>query len=1357
MSVFKSPFKFLDSYTLADRDVFFGRDQEIAELYRRVFESKILLVYGVSGTGKSSLINCGLASRFDESDWLPLYIRRGSNIIDSLNKAINKQALTPLKKSQSVADKLQSIYLDNFKPIYLLFDQFEEIFIFGNQEERSGFIKLIKEITDSKIQCRIIFILREEFLAGMTDFRSELPNIFENCFRVEKMKSTNAISAVEGPCRVNDIETEAGFPEELIDKLCPSGIEIELTYLQIYLDRIFRIAEAGENEDKKLKFSKELLTKAGSVSDLLGQFLEEQIREFEDPDTGMSILKSFVSIQGTRRQMNESGIKEAVKAFGIEISEPYLTKYLTKFVDLRILRERDEAGHYELRHDALAAKIFEKITLVEKEILEIRQFIENAYANWQKRRVLLSTDDLDYISPYESRLYLSKDFSDFIEISKKELVRSRRRLRIFILTGVIFLFLILSGFTFWAIVERNNSKIQANIAKSNYYYALSKELKQSDPTIALVQATEAFKLNPSENNHQNLIDIYSNNEFYIPVNLKNAGEEKITGIAFIKNGICAIVQERRISLLRSKDDIISQWNFKEEFSDYDISSDHKKCLVYGDDDTLRIYDINNKELFKERFKGKFYTSNYIIARFLYNSDKFYVKTRDGISIFQLDGEMIAHSIDPNINNPISTILNSDSANTLNIQFDNFLYTWLIDKNYIIKNTLKCSDKNQIYNHTAIKFPNDEIAVISSDQAVQIFDNHGKLIRSIKLNEWISKILYINKDYFLTIGENALTIWDLNGNEIKTLLLNNADQCSDNIYYDPSNDLIVFLIGGSIYSWKLDLNTSEIIFSHETSIDNYLIKALDENTLEVDSINGTYLGTIKSENNKRRWISKSYKLYGVSDPGKTTAEIFNINGLKLCTIDLIYHPIYLLEFSPNDQLFVTVGIGGGTDNFFDLWNTKGKKLKSISDHGANIYKLLFSSDNKNIISLSDDNLAIVWDTTGEKICQLYHPNYIVSADISMGGKYIITGCSDGFARLWSIDGKLIGSFGNQSYNANIEVTFNSDGSDFLIYDGKSTKIYDIKGSLQNIFTSSNSGVLFSKNKGEVYVVDSEKRVRKLRLKETLDNFLIGDRLYHLSVKEKLNFNFTSFKDVLKYSTSQDLFDAGNYYLEQALKIFEKNLRMQYFQNAEKLLLKGTILDSHPVRFLCQLNDLYIKESMYTGENYTTKLDNIFNKIIETNNYYDLRFAALYYYQNSNGSTFKYNFPRKAVELTKKFIKLYPEKSNYLFHENNRFAFILVKSKIYNEALEFAILNQKYLPDGVYANTYLPLCYLMNDSVETAKKLYLNWKDKSLPDNWATKRQSTYGDFFRSDLRAMQNSGIKIPEYEKIMILLGGTIK
>ncbi|MDZ7738455.1 MAG: ATP-binding protein [Bacteroidales bacterium] len=80
----KSPFKFLDSYEKQDKDIFFGREKETEELYHKVFESKLLLIYGVSGTGKTSIINCGLANKFEDSDWLPVSVRRGRNVVDSM-------------------------------------------------------------------------------------------------------------------------------------------------------------------------------------------------------------------------------------------------------------------------------------------------------------------------------------------------------------------------------------------------------------------------------------------------------------------------------------------------------------------------------------------------------------------------------------------------------------------------------------------------------------------------------------------------------------------------------------------------------------------------------------------------------------------------------------------------------------------------------------------------------------------------------------------------------------------------------------------------------------------------------------------------------------------------------------------------------------------------------------------------------------------------------------------------------------------------------------------------------------------------------------------------------------------------
>ena len=64
-----SPFKFLDAYSKDDKNIFFGREKETEEIYEKLFKSNLLLIYGASGTGKTSILNCGIANSFQESDW----------------------------------------------------------------------------------------------------------------------------------------------------------------------------------------------------------------------------------------------------------------------------------------------------------------------------------------------------------------------------------------------------------------------------------------------------------------------------------------------------------------------------------------------------------------------------------------------------------------------------------------------------------------------------------------------------------------------------------------------------------------------------------------------------------------------------------------------------------------------------------------------------------------------------------------------------------------------------------------------------------------------------------------------------------------------------------------------------------------------------------------------------------------------------------------------------------------------------------------------------------------------------------------------------------------------------------------
>ena len=142
------------------------------------------------------------------------------------------------------------------------------------------------------------------------------------------------------------------------------------------------------------------------------------------------------------------------------MGEPDLVKCLNRFVDLRILRERDEAGNFELRHDALAAKIYEKFSLAEKELLEVRLFIENAYQTFSTRKTPLSRDDIDYIETFEKRLFLSPVLNKFVSDSKDKLQSQLRALRrLTTLVAIVFLIIVAAGIQFY-LKKKGNAQIK---------------------------------------------------------------------------------------------------------------------------------------------------------------------------------------------------------------------------------------------------------------------------------------------------------------------------------------------------------------------------------------------------------------------------------------------------------------------------------------------------------------------------------------------------------------------------------------------------------------------------------------------------------------------------------------------------------------------------------------------------------------------------------------------------------------------------------------------------------------------------------------------------------------------------------
>ena len=78
---------------------------------------------------------------------------------------------------EDILDAIQVLYLYNFIPIYLIFDQFEEIFIFGSEAEQLEFFDFLHRILKSQLPVKILLSMREEYLAYLSSFEKQVPQL----------------------------------------------------------------------------------------------------------------------------------------------------------------------------------------------------------------------------------------------------------------------------------------------------------------------------------------------------------------------------------------------------------------------------------------------------------------------------------------------------------------------------------------------------------------------------------------------------------------------------------------------------------------------------------------------------------------------------------------------------------------------------------------------------------------------------------------------------------------------------------------------------------------------------------------------------------------------------------------------------------------------------------------------------------------------------------------------------------------------------------------------------------------------------------------------------------------------------
>lgn len=232
-----NPFPGLRPYTIDECHLFFGREGQVDEILLKLSRNHFLTVLGYSGSGKSSLMLCGLLPvlyggfvTHTGPEWHVISVRPGATPITNLAEAavdymIGKGSVHPderdvhvtivasvLRSSQEglteVSRMIQKSSGDN---VCFLIDQFEEIFRFSGDDEESveardeshQYVNLIlTAVSQRNVPVYAALTMRSDFLDKCSIFPGLTVLINESNYLVPQMTREQTRAVVEGPVTV---------------------------------------------------------------------------------------------------------------------------------------------------------------------------------------------------------------------------------------------------------------------------------------------------------------------------------------------------------------------------------------------------------------------------------------------------------------------------------------------------------------------------------------------------------------------------------------------------------------------------------------------------------------------------------------------------------------------------------------------------------------------------------------------------------------------------------------------------------------------------------------------------------------------------------------------------------------------------------------------------------------------------------------------------------------------------------------------------------------------------------------------------------------------------------------------------
>lgn len=341
-AVLPSPYRGIHPFRYVDHPYFFGRGDIVGGLLAKVLLYRLVVLFGESGSGKSSLINAGLVPAAVREGFQPERLRvrpfpEAPVQVERIQAGQDDEGLflpSIFSDERSAREPVLCCSLDRVLEVVgqkanevrplLIFDQFEELFTLFTRDNE-GLAKgsdlqgrildsIFQIVSRQDLKAKVVVVIREDFLGKLEIVSKRYPEIFDNYVRLRLLDDSEAGSAILGPFAEGSpfqAKLAPKLAERIVQDLSDQGAteQIHPTELQIVCSHLWDNYAQVDSEVTVNDYEE-----AKGVKGILEGFLKSELGRFGPVLRPYAImaLSKLITDEGTRDVVSREKLREIV-------------------------------------------------------------------------------------------------------------------------------------------------------------------------------------------------------------------------------------------------------------------------------------------------------------------------------------------------------------------------------------------------------------------------------------------------------------------------------------------------------------------------------------------------------------------------------------------------------------------------------------------------------------------------------------------------------------------------------------------------------------------------------------------------------------------------------------------------------------------------------------------------------------------------------------------------------------------------------------------------------------------------------------------------------------------------------------